>query len=93
MVTKPRSLYSLFALAILLTGIANAEQPARVVALRDWKLQSGCKIQKEGGEISTADYQPTDWHSVTVPSTVVAALVADHTLADPYYGTNILQLP
>lgn len=92
MVTQPRSLWSLFVFATLLASPAHADQPARV-ALREWKLQSGCKIQGTGAKISTADYQPTGWHTVTVPSTVVAALVAEHTLPDPYYGTNILQLP
>ena len=33
------------------------------------------------------------WHAATVPSTVVAALVADGTFPDPYFGENLRSIP
>jgi len=63
------------------------------VPLRQWKMQSGCKVQGTGEVISLSSFKTTDWHAVDVPSTVVAALVADHSLPDPFVGTNILKLP
>jgi exo-1,4-beta-D-glucosaminidase len=39
------------------------------------------------------DFQPAGWHATTVPSTVVAALVADGTYPDPDYGMNLRKIP
>ena len=33
------------------------------------------------------------WHATSVPSTVVAALVADKTFPDPYFGENLRSIP
>ncbi len=38
-------------------------------------------------------YKTNGWHSATVPTTVVAALVADKTYPDPYYGKNLRDIP
>ncbi|HEY1262750.1 MAG TPA: hypothetical protein VGF06_04450, partial [Terriglobales bacterium] len=44
--------------------------------LRDgWSLQSSCKVEAKGETISTPAYQPKGWYTVSVPTTVVAALV------------------
>src|SRR5277367_2236657 len=50
----------------------------------DWTLQSSCKINATPEQISTPNFDTAGWHSTTVPSTVVAALVADKTYPDPY---------
>jgi exo-1,4-beta-D-glucosaminidase len=87
-----RSSLYLLALLGLFAATANGD-PQHTVPLRDWALQSACNVKEAGDKISGAEYQPADWHKVSVPSTVVAALVADHTLPDPYGGTNIVKLP
>src|SRR6185369_9157092 len=92
MIPKFRTWLFLSALLVVVASAASAD-PQRTFPLRDWTLQSACNVKETGEKISTADYQPADWHKVTVPSTVVAGLVADHTLPDPYMGTNILKLP
>ena len=46
-----------------------------------------------GDVISTATFAPKGWHDVTVPTTVVAALVKDKTLPDPFFATNLRQFP
>jgi len=92
MIPKFRTWLFLSALLVVVASAASAD-PQRTFPLRDWTLQSACNVKETGEKISTADYQPADWHKVTVPSTVVASLVADHTLPDPYMGTNILKLP
>jgi len=96
MVLTPRGVASL--LATMLVGAAKStfahESSAQDrVPLRQWKMQSGCKVQATGEVISLPSFKTTDWHAVEVPSTVVAALVADHSLPDPFVGTNILKLP
>ena len=58
-----------------------------------WQLQSSCVVTADGSQISTEGYSTTGWHTTTVPSTVLAALVADKTYSDPYFGTNLRSLP
>ena len=58
-----------------------------------WTLQTSAKVEAKGEVISTAQFSPTGWHQVTVPSTVVAALIKDKTLPDPFFGTNLRSYP
>ena len=74
--------------------LAQSSAPQNRVDLRDnWSLQSACKISASGGKISKPGFATAGWHRATVPSTVVAALVADKTYPDPYFGDNLRQLP
>ena len=59
----------------------------------DWMLQSSCRASASGAQISKAGFQPNGWHATTVPSTVLAALVADKTYPDPYFGMNLRKIP
>jgi len=69
-------------------------QDARRLALHDgWMIQSLCKVSASGAQISTAGFHTDGWHSTTVPSTVLAALVADNTYPDPYFGMNLRSIP
>ena len=67
-------------------------QETEKLALRDhWTLQSSSKIEAKGEIISSAGFVPQGWHDVTVPTTVVAALVKDKTLPDPFFAMNLRQ--
>src|ERR1700735_2373212 len=87
----------LFALAPLaLSPAARADDPQesqRVYLHTGWELQSSCKFSATGAQISTAGFKADGWHSATVPTTVVAALVADKTYPDPFYGKNLRDIP
>jgi exo-1,4-beta-D-glucosaminidase len=62
--------------------------------LRDhWRLQSSCKIKASAEQISALGFSTTGWHVTSVPSTVVAALVADKTYPDPFFGMNLRSIP
>ena len=62
------------------------------LALRDhWALQSSAKFEAKGEMISTAAFVPQGWHDATVPTTVVAALVHDKSLPDPFFAMNLRQ--
>jgi exo-1,4-beta-D-glucosaminidase len=64
------------------------------LALHDhWTLQSSAKVDADGDIISTPGFVPSGWHEATVPTTVVAALVKDSTLPDPYFAMNLRQFP
>ena len=90
-----RRIPSLFTLTTLLalSSLASDTTGENRVPLRQWVVQSACKIQATGEIISTAGFKTADWHSVEVPSTVLAALVADHSVPDPFFGKNIVNLP
>jgi len=58
-----------------------------------WLLQSSCKVPEAGTEISSAAFQPRDWYSARVPSTILATLVDDGIYKDPYFGLNLRSIP
>jgi len=65
----------------------------RVVLHDGWMLQSSCKVAAKGAQISLPDFRTDGWHTTTVPSTVVAALVADKTFPDPDFGMSLRSIP
>ena len=81
---------------LLLAADANDSHPSdegkphQKLFLRDhWDLQSSAKFEGKGEVVSTAAFVPKGWHEATVPTTVVAALVKDKTLPDPFFATNL----
>jgi len=83
--------------AVFAPRIASAQNPAspgaRLPLQTGWRLQSSCKFDATGGQISTPGFPAAAWHSTSVPSTVVAALVADGTYPDPDFGMNLRKIP
>lgn len=84
--------------AVLILGItlqltARADTSPAMALHDGWKVQSACKLQVEGERISTTAFHPEGWIATTVPATVVAAQVAAGIYKDPYYGTNLRDLP
>ena len=65
----------------------------RLVLREGWELQTSAKVEEKGELISTAAFAPKGWHTATVPTTVVAALVKDKTLPDPFPGMNLRSFP
>jgi exo-1,4-beta-D-glucosaminidase len=67
----------------------NNRPPEKLVLRDQWTLQSSAKVEAKGEVVSTIDFAPQGWHNVTVPTTVVAALVKDKTLPDPFFAMNL----
>ena len=84
---------ALFASAPLATRADEENHSQKVLLHSGWSLQSACKVSAGGEEVSKPGFKTEGWHSVTVPSTVVAALVADKTYPDPYYAKNLRDIP
>jgi exo-1,4-beta-D-glucosaminidase len=58
--------------------------------LRDgWSIQSSADVRETGAVLSTPAYQPHNWYSATLPSTVLSALVHARVYPDPYSGMNL----
>jgi len=71
-----------------------ASEPPSTQRLADgWTLQSSGKVAETGDVISTPAYQPKGWYKVTVPTTVVAALVKQNVYPDPDFGMSLRQFP
>ena len=92
--------FRLFAVAALFClvrcGVASTlagDESTKIPLSEDWKIQSSCKAGAGGPEISTPGFHPDGWHKASVPTTVVAALIADGTYPDPYLGMNLKSLP
>jgi exo-1,4-beta-D-glucosaminidase len=90
----------LLAVSLLLgPSLGFAQQPlarqslSRMVLKDGWTLQSIYKIDSPGEVVSTLKFHPQGWYEVTVPTTVVAALVKAKRYPDPYFGMNLRQLP
>jgi len=83
----------LLALALVPASPAGASPGAAVSLTSDWMLRSSCDMNSTGQQISTAGYSTDGWHKTSAPATVVAALVADGTYPDPYYGDNLRHIP
>ena len=76
-------------LALPLTVAAGTVTPLH----EGWQLQSACKIQASGDQIASERFETTGWLKTAVPSTVLAAQAAGHVVADPYFGTDLRQIP
>jgi exo-1,4-beta-D-glucosaminidase len=50
-------------------------------------------VEKAGEVISTPKFSPAGWHNVSVPTTVVAALVKQKVYPNPDLGMNLRKLP
>ena len=86
------SLLALTCLLVAHSARCAAPAPAlegRVSLQGTWQMQSSCEDKSGGDAISVVGYAAKGWHPAEVPGTVVGALVADKTLPDPDYGTNL----
>jgi exo-1,4-beta-D-glucosaminidase len=102
---KPLSLTVLLLTQFLLSSFLAAQQktpaaPAEKsvaetkLTLREgWALQTSAKVEAKGEVISTPAFAPKGWHTATIPSTVVAALVKDKSLPEPFPGMNLRSFP
>lgn len=61
--------------------------------LSNWKLSPPGDSIYDGDYVSLPDFNDDEWCSVTVPGTLVGQLHEAGLYDDPYYGTNMKELP
>jgi exo-1,4-beta-D-glucosaminidase len=91
----------LFLVVLSFCGLAFSQEPKSshphtesTLSLREgWTLQSSAKVEEKGEVLSRPAFQAKDWYTVTVPTTVVAALVEHKVYPDPGFGTNLRSFP
>jgi exo-1,4-beta-D-glucosaminidase len=81
-------------LFLALLALPVALHAGTVTPLHDgWRMQSACKLEAAGETIAAAGFSTDGWLKTAVPSTVLAAQAAAGAVPDPYYGSNLRQLP
>ena len=58
-----------------------------------WSLISANNVTDPGTTISTVGYNVSSWYPITVPSTVMAGLVANNVYPNVFFGTNLQSVP
>ncbi len=58
-----------------------------------WSLISANNVADSGSTISQTGYNVSTWYPITVPSTVLAGLVANNVYQNIYFGTNLKSVP
>jgi exo-1,4-beta-D-glucosaminidase len=58
-----------------------------------WALESARAVTDTGATISRVGYGTSGWYPVSLPSTVLAGLVANNVYRDIYVGTNLQSVP
>src|SRR5437764_4072149 len=90
------------AVAIALLGCAvlvaaGGRAQAATVSSRElkagWSLRSATNVTDTGPTISQPGYATTGWYPVTLPTTVLAGLVANNVYQNIYFGTNLQSVP
>lgn len=84
---------AILACALALAACLPAGAEERTELRTGWAIQSACKVAETGERISTAGFDPAGWVPATVPSTVLAALVAAGRFPDPFVGMNLRAIP
>ena len=89
----------LFRLLVLAAAVwaasssSSSAQPGGRLVLRDWGLQSSGKVEVGGETLSQPGFDASAWSAITVPNTVVGALVENGTYPEPFFGMNLRTLP
>ena len=74
-------------------GRAGAATVGSTTLTTGWALRSATGLADTGGTISQVGYGTTGWYPVTLPSTVLAGLVADNVYQNIYFGQNLKSVP
>ena len=85
-------------IGLILFGFLVIPRPAR--AFDDgmtldgaWRLQSPAKATEGGAVLSRPGFAADGWYAITIPNTVMGALVENGTYRDPYTAMNLRTLP
>src|SRR5205085_2033543 len=84
------SLLTAFGAAVVRAGAATVSSTELTSG---WSLRSANNVTDTGATISQPGYSTTGWHPITVPSTVLAGLVANNVYQNIYFSTNLQSVP
>src|SRR5262245_16868903 len=58
-----------------------------------WSLRSANNVTDTGATISQVGYNVSAWYPITVPSTIMAGLIANNVYQNVFFGTNMQTVP
>ena len=76
-----------------LAGAGEAKDPNSFELSDGWSLVSAANMTDGGDMVSKTGYDISHWYPVTVPSTVMAGLVANGVYSNLFMGTNMKTVP
>lgn len=79
--------------ALALCTKTPARENVQLPLTSGWAIRSSAKVPEKGDAISRRGFNAEGWYRVTVPHTLVGALVEGGHFADPYSGMNLRQIP
>src|ERR1700743_543131 len=56
---------------------AQDSENFRMILKDDWQMQSALKVTDKGDVVSQSKFQPQGWYKVSVPTTIIAGLLAN----------------
>jgi exo-1,4-beta-D-glucosaminidase len=80
-------------LSLALGSAAHAATVGSTELTNGWQLRSAANVADTGAAISQPGYSAAGWYPITVPSTVLAGLVANNVYQNIYFGTNLKSVP
>ena len=82
-----------FAFLFQLSFSQSKKENFSMILHNDWRMQSSVTDHTKGNQISTTNFSANNWYPITVPSTIIAALLANHVYNfDPFYAKNFEKL-
>ena len=67
----------------------NRVENFRMILHDDWRMQCSLTDKATGDQVSKKDFPVNGWYKITVPSTIIAGLIANHEYDfDPFYSQN-----
>ncbi|HJP63947.1 MAG TPA: hypothetical protein VJ844_10910, partial [Mucilaginibacter sp.] len=83
----------IFLMSLLAPAFAQTTESHRMILKDGWQMQSVTKDASTGSAISQAKFVPKGWYTVSVPTTIIAGLLANKVYDfDPFMGMNFEKL-
>ena len=81
-------------LSLFITRVfAQDSENYRLILKDGWQMQSVTKDASAGSLVSQSNFIPKGWYPVSVPTTIIAGLMANKVYDfDPFFGTNFQKL-
>ena len=85
-----------FTAMLVMVGISGYSQTTgngNIILHRGWQMQSILQVKEGGSDISRPAYSHNGWLPVTVPTTIIAGLLANKQYDfDPFYANNLQKI-
>src|SRR5919201_1587432 len=97
--SRPVPRLLILVLVSLLTALGPAAVRAAAATVSSteltsgWALRSATNVTDTGATISQPGYSTSGWYPISIPSTVLAGLVANNVYQNIYFGTNLQSVP